>query len=73
MGGALDIALADIGLWGAGLICAGTVVLLRVADRARLVNPVKQAAAPKDEPASKPDENERLSVLGGPSKGEVAA
>lgn len=40
---ALNLALIDIGLWGAGLIVAGTVVALRVADRTRLVNPPRTA------------------------------
>ena len=39
---ALDIALGDIGLWGAGVIVAGTVIALKVADRARLAAPQRQ-------------------------------
>jgi hypothetical protein len=45
---ALDIALADMGVWGAGLIAAGTFIVNRAIDRARLVNPPKQQAQAPD-------------------------
>ena len=46
--------------------------LLTVAPGLRLTAAPK-ASQPKGDTASRPDENERLSVLGGPGKGEVAA
>ena len=68
---------ADLAIVAMATVTALQVILdhrhrMKVADRERLVGPVK-AQQPKGEPASRPDENERLSVLGGPSKGEVAA
>ena len=68
---------ADLAIVAMATVTALQVILdhrhrMKVADRERLVGPVK-TQQPKGEPASRPDENERLSVLGGPSKGEVAA
>lgn len=47
MSTALDIALADIGAWGLGLIAAGTFLAHRSIDRARLVNPPRVTDKPE--------------------------
>ena len=72
-GTAADILLADVGAWGLAAISALTFLALRALDRARLVAPPKAPAERKDEPASKPGEGQRLSVLGDESGGEQAA
>jgi len=72
---ALDIALADIGAWGLGLIAAGTFLAHRSIDRARLVNPSKVPAQDKDsqDKAAPGDAEPRVPALGGLSSIAEAA
>lgn len=72
---AADLAIAGMAVVSLASIGRDYRLQMKVADRLRLVNPVKHPAPPKDQPAAEQpqaDGERALSVLGGESKGEAA-
>ena len=75
------MSTADLALIAMAVVALASIgrdyrLQMRVADRLRLVNPVKQGAPPKDAPAAEQpqadDGEQPLSILGGKSSGEAA-